>query len=67
MCVDKFQKVQEANNKLKDAKMVLEFVARFRVELGDLKTTDYEPVRGKGKGKVDARAAARLRRQERQS
>ena len=59
-------KVEEAKTKLHDAKMVLEYVARFRVELGDLKTTDYRPVRGRGRGTAEARARARHRRQERQ-
>ena len=59
-------KVEEAKAKLNDAKMVLEFVARFRVELDDLKTTDYQPVRGKGKGTAAARALETQRRQEQQ-
>ena len=53
-------KVQEAKEKAAECKTILEYVAHFRVGLQGLKTTTWEPARGRG-ARQALREARRLR------
>ena len=52
--------VEDAQQKADECKSILEYVAHFRVLLGDLKTTSWEPQKGHG-----AREAQRIAREQR--